>query len=147
MLGSFHIATMPGPGRAGDVKMWRVSGATATLVAEATAYAATAGSQVTLGDVDGDGTIDLLLAPEGGTPRLLQIFSLGTGGLLFDAPSGSGGLGSVRMAVGSLMDGTGASQLVTAAGGGPGDAPVVITFTLSGGGGVYLRTIAAGEVP
>ncbi len=147
LLGNFHIATMPGPGRAGDVKVWRVSGATAALVAQATAYASTAGSQVTLGDVNGDGIIDLLLAPEGGTPRLLQIYSLGSGGLLLDAPSGSGGLRSARMAVGSLMDGAGTSQIVTAVGGGPGDVPIVITVTLTGGAGVYLRTIAAGEVP
>ena len=146
VLGNFHIATMPGPGRVGEVKVWRGSGATASLVAQATIYASTGGSQVTMGDANGDGTLDLLLAPERGNPRLLQIFSLGNGALLFDAPAGSGGLGSVRVATGSLLDG-GTSKNVTAAAGGPGDAPMVILFQLTGGGGVYLRTINAGEVP
>lgn len=146
VLGSFHIATMPGPGRAGDVKVWRASGATAALVAQATIYASTRGAQVSLGDANGDGTLDLLLAPEGGNPRLLQIFSLGSGALLFDAPTGSGGLGSVRVATGTLLDG-GTTKNVTAAAGGAGDAPMVVLFQLTGGGGIYLRTINAGEVP
>ncbi len=147
LIGGFHIATMPGAGRAGDLKVWRVGGATATLLAQATIYAQTGGTQVAMGDANGDGTLDLLLAPDGGSPRLLQIFSLGTGALIFDAPSGSGGLTSVRPAVGSLLDGGGNSQIVTAVGAGPGNAPVVITFTLTSGGGIYLRTIGAGEVP
>ena len=146
VVGSFHIVTMPGPGRAGDLRAWRVSGPSAALVAEARVFAG-GGANVTFGDANGDGTLDLLLAPDLGTPRLLQVFSLGTGALLLDAPAGAGGFGSVRSAVGALLDAQGITRVVTAVGSGPGEPPIVVTLALTPGGAVYLRTIKAGEVP
>ena len=146
-VGSFHVATMPGPGRAGDLRVWRIGGATAGLVAQAQIFAAATGASVALGDANGDGTLDLLVAPDAGTPRVLQGFSLGTGALILDAPAGAGGLTSVRAAVGPLTDAQNVTRIVTAAGSGPGEAPVVVTFILTPGGGVYLRTISAGEIP
>ncbi len=146
-VGGFQIATMPGPGRAGDVRVWRLSGASASLVAQAQVLASETGAQVAVGDSNGDGVLDLLVAPDSGAPRLLQIFSLGSGALLLDAPSGAGGFGSVRSVAGALTDArSGVTRSVTV-GSGPGEAPIVVIFTLTPGGAVNPITIKAGEVP
>ena len=84
--------------------------------------------------------------PDGGSPRLLQVFSLTTGGLLLDAPQGAGGFSSVRAAVGVLTGGPGVPELVI--GRGPGDLPTIATFVLTPTGAVYQRlSFTALEVP
>src|SRR5690606_34873885 len=55
-LGAFDIATTPGAGRAAELRLWTVSGAP---VAQVLISTATSGVLPTLGDVDGDGDLDL----------------------------------------------------------------------------------------
>ena len=132
LVGAFNVATAPGPGRAGDIRVWSVVGGTSSLVASAPLTASTAGAQVLLADLDGDASLDLLVAPDNGAPALVQVFRLSTGALLLDAGPGVGGFRSLRPAVGHFG---GAPELVL--GHGAGEAPDILTVGL--GGGVSVR--------
>jgi hypothetical protein len=144
LLGAFHVATMPGPGRPGEVRTWLVGGGTGSMVAGATVLPPT-GSRLALGDANGDGGLDLLFMPDGGVPSLLNVFSLANGALLFSAPSGAAGIASLDATVGVLTGGPGAEVIV---GRGPGQSPDIITFTIGAGGTVVPRLIfTALEVP
>lgn len=144
VLGAFQIVTMPGPGRAGDVRVWATSGGAATLVAGATVLPPT-GARLALGDANGDGGLDLLLMPDGGTPALMSIFSLQSGALLFTAPQGAAGIQSLDAAVGRLTGGPGVEVVI---GRGPGESPEIISFTIGANGVVVPRLVfTAIEVP
>lgn len=144
ILGSFQILTLPGPGRAGEVKAWSVGGGAATLVAGATILPPT-GARVALGDANGDGSLDMLLMPDAGSSTLISVYSLSSGALLFSAPSGAAGIKSVDAAVGRLTGGPGVEVVI---GRGPGESPDIITFTIGANGVVVPRLIfTALEVP
>ncbi len=136
IVGAFNIATMPGPGRAIDVRTWQVSGATVTFGLGATLSPATTGARVALGDINGDATLDLVVTPDAGVP-LLQAFSLGNAALVLNAPAGAAGFRSVHAAIGTLAGGPGGPELVI--GSGPGQAPTVLTVIVGGGGAVVPR--------
>ncbi|MBL8136443.1 MAG: hypothetical protein JNL48_07460, partial [Acidobacteria bacterium] len=74
---------------------------------------------------------------------LVRAYSLTTGAIVLDAPSGAGGYGSVNVAVGTFG---GARELVV--GRGPGEPPTVSTFRLGAGGAVAQRLgVMVFEVP
>jgi hypothetical protein len=137
VVGAFGIATMPGPGRAMEVRTWQVNGATVTFGLGATLSAATTGARVVLGDINNDATLDLVVTPDGGAPALLQAFSLANGAVILNAPMGAGGFRSLHAAVGVLGGGPGVPELVV--GSGPGQAPTVLTVIVGGGGAVVPR--------
>jgi hypothetical protein len=137
LIGAFNVATMPGPGRAGEVRTWLVGGGSASMVAGATVLPPT-GARVALGDANGDGGLDVLLMPDGGVPSLLSVFSLTNGALLFSAPPGAAGIRSVDATVGVLTGGPGAEVII---GRGAGESPDIITLTIGPGGTVVPRLI------
>jgi uncharacterized repeat protein (TIGR01451 family)/fimbrial isopeptide formation D2 family protein len=142
-LPAFAIATTPGPGRAPELRLWTNGGAP---VAQAIVSAATSGLHPALGDANGDGGLDLALAPEEGRPELLRIFAIDSGGVLADVPAGAAGFtAGVRVAMGRLQGGPGASELVVADG--PGAAPRVRVVTWLPSGPVLRLEFAPLETP
>ncbi len=143
VVGAFNVATAPGPGRAVDVRLWLASGGAVSRVFSAPLYSGAAGARLVLGDVNGDGGLDLVVAPDGGQPMLLRAYSLGTGALLLDAPAGAGGYRSVNVAIGMFG---GMPELVI--GRGPGEPPAVATFRVGAAGAVAQRLgFSVFEVP
>ncbi len=141
VIGAFNVATMPGPGRATELRLWSAGGGSATMTAAAPLFGTTAGGRVVVGDANGDGALDVVLTPDGGTPALLQIYSLATGALLLDAAPGTGGYTSVNVALGVLSGGPGTPELVI--GNGPGLVPTVGVFGVTGSGAGYQRLALA----
>ncbi|MFN7977834.1 MAG: SdrD B-like domain-containing protein [Vicinamibacterales bacterium] len=137
LVGGFNVATAPGAGRAGDIRVWNVIGGTSSLVASAPLTASTAGAQILLADIDGDASLDLLVAPDNGAPALVQVFRLSTGALMLNAGPGAGGFRSLRPAVGHFG---GAPELIV--GHGAGEAPGVLTLNVGGGVAVRLAFTA-----
>ena len=134
VVGAFNVATMPGAGRATDLRLWQVAGASASAVATAPLFGITTGARVVLGDVNGDGGLDLLLLPDTGSPVLVQAYALTTGALVLNAPAGTGGYTNIYAAIGRL---SGGPEFVV--GSGSGVAPAVNTFLISPGGAVSPR--------
>ena len=137
VVGAFNIATMPGPGRAVEVRTWQVNGATVTFGIGAALSAATTGARVALGDINNDAMLDLVVTPDTGSPALLQAFSLGNAAVVLNAPAGAAGFRSLHAAVGVLGGGAGVPELVV--GSGPGQAPTVLTVVVGSGGAVVPR--------
>ena len=138
LVGAFNVVTAPGPGRAGDIRVWAVTGASAALRASAPLVGSTSGAQVLLADIDGDASLDLLVAPDAGSPALVQVFRLSNGAQLFTAAPGTGGLRSLRAAVGRFG---GVPELVV--GRGAGEAPGLLSLRVTGSGvGVRLSFTA-----
>ncbi|MBP7777604.1 MAG: VCBS repeat-containing protein [Acidobacteria bacterium] len=143
LVGAFNIATMPGPGRAAELRTWLSGGGSAGLVVGVDLYPGTSGGRVLLADVNGDGGLDLLVAPDGGVPMLLRAYDLATGAVVLDAPAGAGGYRGVNVASGVFG---GFRELVI--GRGPGEAPTVATFRIGAGGAVAQRLgLTVFEVP
>lgn len=128
--GDDEVVTAPGPGGGPHVKVWKVSGTTASVVAEFLAYDPTfrGGVFVACGDLSGEGRPEIVTgAGEGGGPHV-RVWRL-------DGPSVTevvgffaydpGFHGGVRVAMGDLR-GEGHADLVTAAG--PGGGPHVRVF-------------------
>lgn len=145
LVGAFNIATMPGPGRAMDVRTWQVDGATVTFRIGATLSTATTGARLVLGDIDNDAALDLVVTPDGGSPTLLQAFSLASGAVVLNAPVGAGGFRSVHAAIGILGGGASGQELVVGAG--PGQAPTVYSVLVSGGGVLPRLGLTVFETP
>ena len=142
-LGAFDIATTPGAGRAAEARFWTVGG---SAVAQVVVSAATAGVQPTLGDANGDGALDLVVAPDDGQPLLLQAFDVNTGATTAFAPSGVPGFpGGVRVALGRLQGGPGVSEMVV--GNGPGGPPRVRVVYWPASGPVLRLEIVPLEIP
>ena len=137
LVGAFNVATMPGPGRATELRLWQVIGASAARTAAVALFGTTGGAQVLLGDVNGDAGLDLLVMPDGGAPVLVQAYSLTTGALVLSAPTGTGGYTGLNAAIGRLAGGPGVPELVV--GSGPGMAPTVSSFVITPGGAVSQR--------
>ena len=147
VVAPFQVLTMPGPGRPSELRLWAVTGAAVSAVASADVVPGHAGgSLVDAGDVDGDGMLDIAIAPDGGSPSLLKVVSLGSLQWLVDAPPGAGGFtGGLRLDIGTLSGGPGRPELLT--GGGAGSLPDVRVFQLSPGGALERVRLRALEVP
>ncbi len=66
--------------------------ATGAPVAQVAISTATHGVLPTLGDVNGDGQLDLVIAPDDGRPELVRIFTVDSGELIGEVPGGSAGV-------------------------------------------------------
>ncbi len=133
------IITAPGPGGGPDIRVF--DGKTLALVREFFAYAPqfAGGVYVAAGDVNGDGTPDIITgAGAGGGPHV-EVFSGKDGSLLLSflayAPEFAGG---VEVAAGDI-NGDGKADIITGAG--PGGGPHVEAF--SGADGALLASFMA----
>jgi uncharacterized repeat protein (TIGR01451 family) len=142
-LDAFAIATTPGTGRAAELRLWTPTGGP---VAQVVVSSATKGVLPTLGDVNGDGQLDLLLAPDDGRPELVRIFEVDSGQVLGDV---QGGLPAfpvgIRTAVGVLEGGPGQPEIVI--GNGPGGHPRVRVIYWPPAGPVQRLEILPLEIP
>jgi hypothetical protein len=136
--GVIDIVTAPGAGGGPDVRVW--DGATGALVQEFNAYDPSfhGGVFVALGDINGDGTPDIVTgAGAGGGPHV-KVFSGRDGTVLASLfaydPSFKGG---VTVAAGNLF-GSLTNRAVVITGAGPGGGPHVKVFDL-GFTGTLLR--------
>lgn len=146
VVAPFQVLTMPGSGRAGELRLWSIGGGSATVVGAADVLGGfTGGAWLDAGDVDGDGGLDIAILPEAGAASVLKIFSMSTLSWIVDVPAGSAGAGGLRLDIGTVSGGPGRPELVT--GQGPGGLPQVRVFQL-GPGGVVLRVdVQALETP
>ncbi len=131
LVGAFNIATASGPGRATELRLWQQTGASAAQALAVPFFGTTGGARVALGDINGDGGLDVAIVPDGATPVLVQAYALTTGALLLDAPTGTGGYTGINVAIGRLTGGPGAPELVV--GSGPSMVPTVRTFVFTPG--------------
>ena len=148
LVGPFQVLTTPGAGRAVDLRLWAVGTGAATAVASATVLPAdyTGGALVEAGDIDGDGGLDIAIAPDGGAPSLLRVFSMTAMQWIVDAPAGAAGFtGGLRLDIGRLTGGPGRAELVTGAG--AGTLPDVRVFQLGAGGGLERVRLRVLETP
>ncbi len=142
-LGAFDIATTPGPGRSAELRLWTLGG---TPVAQVPVSAATQGLVPTLGDANGDGALDLLVAPDDGQPELLRMFDVNSGALLANVPGGLAGFATgVRLAVGRLQGGPAQPEMVV--GNGAGGHPRVRVITWLPAGPVLRLEFVPLEIP
>jgi hypothetical protein len=137
--GRLDIVTGPGPGGGPHVRVF--SGAALPALVEQAGFFAftpafTGGVYVAAGDVDGDGTAELVVGADAGGGPHVRVFSGAGLPALFEVASffayDPAFTGGVRVAVGDT-NGTGRLDIVTGAG--PGGGPHVRVFT---GGGVPL---------
>jgi hypothetical protein len=120
-LGAFALATTPGAGRPAEVRFWEETGAP---VAQVIISGATNGIVPTLGDANGDGALDLVITPDDGRPELIRMFEVDTGEVIGAVPGGLPAFPvGIRVALGILHGGPGASEIVV--GNGPGGHPRV----------------------
>jgi uncharacterized repeat protein (TIGR01451 family) len=128
--GTQDIVTAPGPGGGPDIKVF--DGKTGLVICEFFAYDArfTGGVYIATGDVNGDGTPDIITgAGAGGGPHV-RVFN-GLTGHLVSGPIGeffafdAGFHGGVRVAAGDTNK-DGKAEVITAAG--PGGGPHVIVW-------------------
>jgi hypothetical protein len=142
-LDAFAIATTPGTGRAAELRLWTPLGAP---VAQVVVSSATKGVLPTLGDINGDGQLDLLLAPDDGRPELVRIFAIDTGEVLGDVEGGLPGFPvGIRTAIGVLEGGPGQPEIVI--GNGPGGHPRVRVIYWPPAGPVQRLEILPLEIP
>ena len=148
-VGPFSVVTLPGPGMPADLRGWRLGGGTAELVASVPAVFGddVAGGHLAVGDLDGDQTVDLMLAPTRASPLLLRAYSLGDGRLLGDVGPGGGGFGgAVRTMMGDFeVPGIGRPELVVS--GGARSAPEVHVYLYTPAGVLRRVRLLAAEEP
>jgi hypothetical protein len=144
--GRAEIVTASGAGGVAQVRVIKLdgSGNPASDLASFTAYDAQylGGAFVACGDVDGDGTPDVVTGTDVGGGPHVRIFSL-AGGLhevVGFFPFGPGFLGGVRVAAGDV-DGSGRASVIAAAG--PGGAPHVRVLKWTGVGLEELASFLA----
>lgn len=142
-LDAFAIATTPGSGRPAELRLWTGGGAP---VAQVLVSGGTDGVLPTLGDVNGDGAIDLIVAPDRGRPELVRIFDVDTGMLIGEVPGGLPDFHvGVRLALGLLTGGPGAPEIVV--GNGPGGHPRVRVIYWPPSGPVQRLEVLPLEIP
>ncbi len=148
VVAPFQVLSTPGPGRPVELRLWAVGAGTATPAGAAVVLPAdyAAGALVDAGDVDGDGGLDIAIAPDGGAPRLLRIFSMSELRWIVDEPAGGIGFeGGVRIAITPLTGGPGRPEIV--AGQGPGGLPGVRVFQFGPDGGLERVRLTSLEFP
>ena len=117
------IVTGPGNGESPDVHVYDTAGA---MVTSFTANGGKAGARVASGDVNGDGSPDVVVASGPGATSQVMVQSLN--GVFNGAFTPFGGFtGGVNVAVGDL-DGDGRAEIVTAADAGGGPHVIVWSF-------------------
>jgi uncharacterized repeat protein (TIGR01451 family) len=131
--GIAEVITGAGPGGGPHVRVFNVTGGDVTELASFFAYdpAFAGGVTVATGDIDGDGTTEIIAgAGASGGPHV-RVLSLGSGGLTelasffaYDSAFGGG----VTVATGDI-DGDGAAEIITGAGAGGGPHVRVLNFT------------------
>ncbi len=142
-LDAFGIATTPGVGRAPELRLWTPTGAP---VAQVVVSSATKGVLPTLGDVNGDGQLDLLLSPDDGRPELIRIFEIDSGEVMGDVPGNLPAFPvGIRTAVGVLSGGPGQPEIVI--GNGLGGHPRVRVIYWPPAGPVQRLEILPLEIP
>jgi hypothetical protein len=137
--GDPRILTVSGPGRPLEIALWQLAqghlhevGRSASIWPDVTG-----GALVALGDADGSGRIDVLLAPDDGRPALARLYSLATRTLRAEAAAGAAGLqNGGRFALGRSPDG----QFEIIIADGPGGMPRVQVFRWTGSGDPVKRT-------
>ncbi len=147
-VGAFQVLTTPGPGIPVVARAWSVGGGTASLVAGGAVYPVSyaGGATAALGDIDGDGTLELAVAPDNAEQGLLRVFSLTTGQPVLEAPAGSAGfVGGLRVDIGTLAGGPGRPEIVVT--GGAGELPVVQVYVITPSGAVRRVDLRATEIP
>jgi hypothetical protein len=148
-VGPFSVVTLPGPGMPADLRGWRLGGGIADLVASVPAVFGddVAGGHLAVGDLDGDQTVDLMLAPTRASPLLLRAYSLGDGRVLGEMGSGGGGFGgAVRTMMGDFeVPGIGRPELVVS--GGARSAPEVHVYLYTPAGVLRRVRLLAAEEP
>jgi hypothetical protein len=120
------IVTGPGPGGGPDVKVF--DGATGALIREFMAYnpGFTGGLFMAAGDVNGDGTDDIITGADAGGGPHVQVFDGKTGAVLRSFMAYNIGFrGGVRVAAGDV-NGDGKADIITGAG--PGGGPQASVF-------------------
>lgn len=126
-----------------DLRLWEESGAP---VAQVNISSATQGVLPTLGDANGDGQLDLVIAPDDGRPELIRIFDVDTGAVIGSVPGGLPAFPvGIRVALGVLTGGPGASEIVV--GNGPGGHPRVRVVFWPPAGPVQRLEILPLEIP
>jgi hypothetical protein len=124
------VLAVAGPG--GPAEIRRFHGTTGAALSSITAFPATltAGLFVATGDVNGDGTADVVVAPDQGGGPHVKVFDGHSGQELASFMAyASTFTGGVRVAVGDVT-GDGVAEIITAAG--PNGGPHVKVFTLGG---------------
>jgi hypothetical protein len=147
-VGPFNVITTPGPGIPVLARAWSVGAGSVALVGGAVTHAAwyTGGATATLGDVDGDGELDLGIAPDSGAPGLLRVLSLATGQAILDVPFGYAGITyGLRVDTGILTGGYRRPELLVT--GGPGAPVHVWSFLITARGEIPRVTVMATEIP
>ncbi len=126
--GSDEIITAPASGRESDIRIFDRNG---RMLSHFLAYPASfrGGVNLAVGDIDGDGTIEIITAPERGMKSEIKIFSAnGKRKQSFLAYPASF-MGGVSIAVGNVVDGAD-PEIVTAPG--VGGVPEVRVFSSEG---------------
>ncbi len=128
--GIADIITAPGPGSTPHIKVFDGNrlGQRGSLLMSFNAFPGfiRGGVFVAVGDVNGDGNADIIVAPDQGAPSLVRVFDGSTGNLLRSffaySPTFTGG---VRVAAGDINN-DGHADIITGAG--PGAGPHVKVF-------------------
>src|SRR5262245_52800076 len=132
--GLAEIVTSPGPGRAPEVKIWKIEGGVARVLFSflAADASATRGVFVACGDFDEDGRSDVVTSLDAGGAPDVRVWRLGAAATTEIArfvPYDPAFRGGVRVAVADV-DGDGHVEIITSQG--PGGTAEVRVFRMSG---------------
>jgi hypothetical protein len=137
--GASYVITAPGPGASPEIRIFEA--ATGRLIRSFLAYDAgfQGGVYIAVGDVNGDGTADIITGADAGGGPHVKVFNGRTGSVLYSFMAYDPGFGGgVRVAAGDI-DGDGKADIITGAG--PGGGPHVKVF--SGANGAMIRSFFA----
>lgn len=130
---SYQIVTVPGAGRPVEIRAFHSTGTSTTLVRAlpVTGPEYQLGAFLTVGDVNADGMLDVVLASDAGVPALVAGVTLDSGAFLGSfQPFGPSFMGGARVSLGDI-DADGRMELLVSPG--LGGRPVVDTYTIVNG--------------